>query len=307
MGVLAFVGQRLLQAIPTMLILIAVVFSMVRLTGDPARLYLGDFATPEAIETMRARWGLDRHVVVQFASYLGGIVRGDLGESLRYARPVSELVGERISASVQLAAAALLLAVIVAIPAGTIAALDRGGPLDTAIRFLIVLGQAIPRFYLGILLILIFGLFWRMLPTSGSGTFRHLILPAVTLSTPTMALLARLTRSAVLDVINLDYVRTARSKGLSPFSVVGKHVLRNALMAPLTVITIQFSQLIGGAVVVETVFGWPGLGQLAIASVYTRDFVLIQGIVLLLTGFVLLVSVFTDVLYGIVDPRITYG
>lgn len=306
MGPIRFLLQRVYQAVPTLLILLAVVFALVRLTGDPARLYLGDFATPEAIEKIRDEWGLNKPLLTQFGTYVVGIVKGNLGDSLRYGRPVTEIIRERIGASVTLAATALLLAVLIAIPAGTLAALRQGRPLDSAVRMLIVLGQAIPRFYLGILLIILFGLYMRVLPTSGSGSLKHLILPALTLSTPTMALLARLMRSSVLDVINQDYVRTARSKGLPPSSLVAKHVLRNAFVAPLTVIATQFSQLIGGAVVVEMVFSWPGLGQLAIQSVYTRDFVLIQGIVLFFTVLVLVVNILADMIYGALDPRITY-
>lgn len=306
MGPLAFIGRRLAQTLPTVLILLAAVFALVRLTGDPARLYLGDFATPEAVAQVREQWGLNRPIYVQFADYLVGIAKGDLGQSLRYTRPVSGLIRERFGSSVLLAASALALAVLVSIPLGTLAALRRGSALDAVIRLVIVLGQAVPRFYLGILFILLFGLYLKWLPTSGSGSLRHIILPAITLSTPTIALLSRLTRSSVLDVIQQDYVRTARSKGVAPWQVTAKHVLRNALVAPLTVITIQFSQLIGGAVVVETVFGWPGMGQLAIQSVYTRDFVLIQGIVLVFTSIVISVNILTDVIYGIVDPRIRY-
>lgn len=290
-----------------MLILLAAVFALVRLTGDPARLYLGDFATPEAIEQVRQEWGLNKPVPIQFFDYVFGIVQGDLGLSLRYSRSVTSLIAERFLASLELATAALLLAVVVSVPLGTLAALRQGSPSDVAIRVLSVVGQAVPRFYLGILFILLFGLYLKWLPTSGSGTLKHLILPAITLSTPTIALLARLTRSAVLDIVNQDYVRTARSKGLPPWRINLKHVLRNALVTPLTVITIQFSQLMGGAVVVETIFGWPGLGQLAIQSVYTRDFVLIQGIVLVFAAIVLTVNILTDMLYGIVDPRIMYS
>ncbi len=302
----SYIAGRLLQAVPTLLVLLALVFFLVRLTGDPAQLYLGDFATPEAVAELRSTWGLDRPVYLQFFDYVRGLLKGDLGQSLRYSKPVATLIGERFGASLGLAAAGLALSVIVSLPLGTIAALNRGRWLDNLIRFLIVIGQAVPRFYLAILFILLFGLYLRILPTSGSGTWRHLVLPAVALSLPTTALLARLTRSAVLDVISQDFIRTARAKGVPPARINYRHVLRNSLMAPITVITIQFSQLIGGSVVVETVFGWPGLGQLAIQSVYTRDFVLIQGIVLVMTLIVIVVNVITDVAYGLIDPRVRY-
>jgi len=286
------------------LILLAAVFWLVRLTGDPARLYLGDFATPEAVQEVRERWGLDRPVLVQFVDYVGGVLTGDLGQSLRYSRPVSQLIASRIGMSALLAFTALVLAVAVSVPLGTLAAIYRGTWIDSLIRLLIVVGQAVPRFYLGILLIILFSLYLDWFPTSGAGTFRHLVLPAVTLATPSIALLARLTRSSVIDVLGQDFVRTARSKGVRPLSVIARHVLRNALIAPVTVIAIQFSQLMGGAVVVETVFGWPGLGQLAVQSVYTRDFVLIQGSVLVFTAIVVAMNIVTDALYGFLDPRI---
>lgn len=302
----SYIAGRILQAVPTLIILLAFVFFLVRLTGDPAELYLGDFATPEALAKLRASWGLDQPVTTQFLRYMQGLLHGDLGQSLRYTKPVAVLIGERFAASFGLAAAGLGLAVIVSLPLGTVAALNRGRWVDNLIRFLIVVGQAIPRFYLSILFILLFGLYLRILPTSGFGTWRHLVLPAVALSLPTTALLARLTRSAVLDVISQDFIRTARAKGVPPAHINYKHVLRNSLMAPITVITVQFSQLIGGSVVVETVFGWPGLGQLAIQSVYTRDFVLIQGIVLVLTLIVVIVNIVTDMAYGLIDPRVRY-
>lgn len=307
MSTVSFVCKRLFQALPTLLILIAAVFWLIRLTGDPARLYLGDLATPEAIATVRAEWGLDQPVLFQFADYVGSALIGDLGTSLRYKRPVLELMGERIQASALLATWALLIAIVVSVPLGTLAAIKRGTAVDSIIRIVIVLGQAIPRFYLGILLIIVFSLRLELFPTSGTGSLRHLVLPAITLATPTIALLARLTRSSVLDVIRQDYVRTAKSKGASPTMVVVRHVLRNALIAPVTIIAIQFSQLIGGAVVVETVFGWPGLGQLAVQSVYTRDFVLIQGVVLAVAVLVIMANVVVDLLYGLLDPRIKVG
>jgi len=300
----SFLLRRVLQALPTVLFLLAAVFWLVRLTGDPARLYLGDFATPEAVQEVRERWGLDRPVLVQFVDYVGGVLTGDLGQSLRYSRPVSQLIVSRIGMSALLAFTALVLAVAVSVPLGTLAAIYRGTWIDSLIRLLIVVGQAVPRFYLGILLIILFSLYLDWFPTSGAGTFRHLVLPAVTLATPSIALLARLTRSSVIDVLGQDFVRTARSKGVRPLSVIARHVLRNALIAPVTVIAIQFSQLMGGAVVVETVFGWPGLGQLAVQSVYTRDFVLIQGSVLVFTAIVVAMNIVTDALYGFLDPRI---
>lgn len=294
----------MVSAIPTLVIVLAGVFILIRLTGDPARLYLGDFATDEAVSSLRSEWGLDRPMRVQFVDYLLSALRGDLGISLKFRRPVLSVIAERFGASLELALASMVIAVSVAVPLGALAALNRGKLLDRILGLAVVLGQAIPRFFLGILLIIIFGLTLYWLPTGGSGTLRHLILPAFTLATPTIALLARITRSSVLDVINQDYVRTAKGKGLKGRRILIKHVLRNALVAPLTVATVQFSQLIGGAVIVETVFSWPGLGLLAIESVYSRDFTLMQGIVLVFTILVILINVLVDWTYSIIDPRI---
>jgi ABC-type dipeptide/oligopeptide/nickel transport system permease component len=301
-----YLARRLLQAIPTGFAVLAIVFSLSRLTGDPATLHLGDLATPEAVEELRAEWGLNDPVPVQFTRYVAAAVTGDLGRSLRYSLPVTEMIRDRLGASLLLAGTATLFSLAVSIPLGLLAAVRWGSGLDVIVRFLVFIFEAVPRFYLAILLLILFGLFLRWLPTGGYGSLAHLILPAVTLATPSIALMTRLTRSSAIDVLTQDYIRTARSKGLKERVVIFRHVFRASLLAPFTMISIQAAQMVGGAVIVEAVFSWPGLGRLALDSVYTRDFPVIQGVVLFLAALVILTNVLVDVAYAWIDPRIRY-
>lgn len=302
-----FILRRIIQTIPLLIIVLILVFSLTRLTGDPASLILGDNATPETVKQLRDEWNLDDPLVVQFLDYSQGLLLGDMGESLRYSRPVADMIFERLAASLLLVAGSIFLSVIVSVPLGIWAAMRWQRPADTSIRLLVVVGQAIPRFYLGILLILFFGLELRWLPTSGYGTFSHLILPAITLATPTIALLTRLVRSSMLEVMNADYVRTARAKGLRQSQVIFRHAFRNALMAPVTMLAIQAAQLVGSAVVVEQVFGWPGLGRLALDAIYARDFPVIQGIVLIFCLIVVGTNLLVDVSYGLINPQARFS
>jgi peptide/nickel transport system permease protein len=214
------------------------------------------------------------------------------------------MITERFGASMLLVGSSVILSILIAVPLGVLAALRWRRPEDALIRLTVVVGQAVPRFYLGILLLLLFGLELRWLPTSGYGDFKHLILPAFTLATPTIALLARLTRSSVLEVLHADYVRTARAKGLRGQAVIVRHVLRNALMAPVTMLAIQAAQLVGGAVIVEEIFGWPGLGRLAMSAIYSRDFPVIQGIVLTFCLIVIVTNILVDISYAFINPRV---
>ena len=301
-----YFARRLLQAVPTAFVVLAVVFSLSRLTGDPATLQLGDLATPEAIQELRDEWGLNDPLPVQFARYVADAVRGDLGESLRYSLPVSSMIRDRLGASLLLAGSATLLSLAVSVPLGLLAAVRWGSGIDVVVRFLVFVFEAVPRFYLAILLLLLFGLFLRWVPTGGYGTWEHLVLPAVTLATPSIALMTRLIRSSAIDVLTQDYVRTARSKGLKERAVIWRHVFRASLLAPFTMISIQAAQMVGGAVIVEAVFSWPGLGRMALDSVYTRDFPVIQGVVLFLAFVVMMTNVLVDVAYAWIDPRIRY-
>lgn len=299
--------RRLLQTIPLLLAVLVLVFSLTRLTGDPAGLILGENATPASVAALRAKWGLDKPLPVQFFDYVRGLARGDMGESLRYSRPVSAMILERLMASLVLVAASVLLAALVSVPLGVIAAVRWGRPEDSIIRVAVVVGQAIPRFYLGILLILLFSLRLRWLPTGGYGSVSHLVLPAVTLATPTIALLTRLVRSSMLEVLSADYIRTARSKGLRESRVLYTHALRNALMAPVTMLAIQAAQLVGSAVVVEQVFSWPGLGRLALDAIYARDFPVIQGIVLVFCLIVIGTNILIDLFYVVINPQVRFA
>lgn len=307
MNLQAVLFRRLLQTIPLLLAVLVLVFSLTRLTGDPAGLILGDNATPASVAALRAQWGLDKPLPVQFVNYLADLAHGDMGESLRYSRPVSAMILERLMASLVLVAASVLLAALVSVPLGVIAAVRWGRPEDSVIRIAVVVGQAIPRFYLGILLILLFSLRLKWLPTGGYGSVSHLILPAVTLATPTIALLTRLVRSSMLEVLSADYIRTARSKGLRESRVLYAHALRNALMAPVTMLAIQAAQLVGSAVVVEQVFSWPGLGRLALDAIYARDFPVIQGIVLVFCLIVIGTNIVIDLLYVVINPQVRFA
>lgn len=304
MNLMTFVIRRAVQTIPLMILVLVLVFSLTRLTGDPASLVLGDNATPENVSELRADWGLDAPLIVQFGRYLGDLASGDMGDSMRYSRPVSTMIVERLGASLLLVAASILIATTVSVPLGIVAAVRWRQPEDAIIRLGVVVGQAVPRFYLGIILILLFGLQLRWFPTSGYGSLSHVVLPAITLATPTIALLTRLVRSSMLEVLQADYVRTARSKGLTERQVLFHHAFRNALMAPVTMLAIQAAQLVGSAVVVEQVFGWPGLGRLALDAIYARDFPVIQGIVLIFCLIVIATNLVVDVSYGLINPQV---
>ncbi|MBI4277985.1 MAG: ABC transporter permease [Armatimonadetes bacterium] len=302
----AYIIRRLLQTVPALLGIVLVTFFLVRLTGDPARLVLGEGATEQAVLALRQSLGLNDPVLTQFLRFLGGVLRGDFGTSIRYREPVLGLFWERVPATLELGLAAYLLAVSAGITVGVYSALRWNTTQDRLIRLLVLVGQAVPGFYLGLLAIILFGVHWRLLPTGGRGTPAHLVLPAATLALFLAALIVRFTRSMVLDVLRADYVRTARAKGLPPRTVITRHLLRNALIPLITVLAAQTSVLFSGAVVTETVFAWPGIGRFAVQAISTRDFPLIQATVLILTSVVLLLNLLVDVAYVWLDPRITY-
>jgi len=302
-----FLLRRFIQTVPLLLVVLILVFSLTRLTGDPATLVLGDNATPESVQQLRNDWGLNDPLPIQFMHYLGDLLTGDMGQSLRYTRPVLAMITERLGASLLLVFASIALSTVISIPLGILAAVRWKRPSDTMIRIGVVIGQAVPRFFLGILLILLFGLRLGWVPTSGYGFASHIILPAITLATPTIALLTRLVRSSMLEVLNSDYIRTARSKGLSEPRVLYTHAFRNSLMAPVTMLAIQAAQLVGSAVVVEQVFAWPGLGRLALDAIYARDFPVIQGIVLVFCLIVIGANVLVDLSYALINPQVRIG
>lgn len=296
--------RRILMAIPTLLGVSLITFLLVRVSGDPARFVLGDTATPEALASFRERHGLDQPLLVQFVNYNLRALRGDFGESVRYNEPALDLLLERFGATLELGLAAYAVSVIVGVSAGTVAAIRAGRISDRLIRAAVLLLQSIPGFYLGILLIIFVAVGLGWLPTGGRGGLEHLILPAITLGTVFAATIVRFTRSSMLDVLNQDYVRTARAKGLSEQRVVIRHVLKNALVPLMTVLALQSAILFSGAVVTETVFSWPGIGRLVVSAIQSRDYPVVQGTVLLLTTCVVTINIVVDILYGVVDPRI---
>lgn len=302
----AYVVRRLGQALASLLGVAAITFLLVRVTGDPARLILGELAPPEAVAAFNHEHGLDRPLPVQFLQYVGGVLRGDLGQSLRYKEPVLRLFLERVPATVELGLTAYVLMAVTGIAIGVVSAVHAGGWVDTGCRLLALAGQAVPGFYFGLLLILAFSLAVPLFPTGGRGTWLHLVLPAFTLGSHMLALLVRFTRAAMLDVLRQDYVRTARAKGLAEGAIVSRHALANALVPLATILAVQAGVVFSGAVVTEQVFSWPGVGRFALQAIYTRDFPVVQGTVLILTTVVVLLNVAVDLSYAYLDPRIRY-
>ena len=299
--------RRLLIAIPTLLGVVLLVFLMVRLApGDPAVLLAGEFATPETLEAIRARYGLDRPLPEQLLIYLQALLSGDLGESARSRRPVLEELRTYFPNTVELASAAILVALLTGIPLGILAALRPGSGLDLGVMVLALLGVSMPVFWFGLLAILIFAVELGWFPVAGKGTLAHLVLPAITLGVNATALLARMTRGTLLEVLSQDYIRTARAKGLAERVVILKHALRNALIPVVTVAGLEFGSLLAGAVITETIFAWPGLGQLLVGSILARDYPMVQGAVLLVATTFILVNLLVDLLYAWIDPRVRY-
>ncbi|BAD71160.1 MULTISPECIES: nickel ABC transporter permease [Thermus] len=304
---LTYLLRRILIAVPTLLGVVLLVFLMVRLApGDPAILLAGEFATPETLEAIRTRYGLDRPLPEQFALYLGALLQGDLGESARSRRPVLEELKTYFPNTVVLATAAILVALATGIPLGILAALRQGSWLDLGVMVLALLGVSMPVFWFGLLAILIFSVELGWFPVAGKGTLAHLVLPAVTLGINATALLARMTRGTLVEVLSQDYIRTARAKGLAERVVIFKHALRNALIPVVTVAGLEFGSLLAGAVITETIFAWPGLGQLLVGSILSRDYPVVQGAVLLVAFTFTLVNLMVDLLYAWIDPRVRY-
>lgn len=306
--------RRLLGLLITLLAISLVTFAIVHIVpGDPALLILGHEAPPEALADLRATLGLDRPLPEQYLSWLAGAVRGDLGVSLRYRLPVAALIAERLPVTVALAALALLLAAAVSVPLGVVAAVKERSPLDVGVLVLSQVGLALPAFWLGILLILLFGVRLRALPTGGLPPWsaglgplaRSLALPTVALSLPLIAVLVRLVRTSMLEELGRDHIRTARAKGLVERAVIVRHALRGALVPTVTMLGLQLGFLLGGAIVIEQVFALPGLGRLVLFAISNRDVPLVQGLVMFIAALVVGVNLLVDVLYGLLDPRIS--
>lgn len=295
---------RLLSSLAVMWAAVTIVFALSRLSGDPVAQLLPEDATPEQTAQLRETLGLDRSLPVQYLDYLSGLLTLDLGTSLQYNEPVSTLIFERIPATVLLAFAALLITVVVAFFAGTISAMRRGTAVDRTVMGAVLVGQSTPAFWVGILLILLFGVQLSVLPAAGYGTFAHLILPATTLAIFSVAVVARLLRSSLVEVLGQDHVRTARAKGASENRVLLGHSLRNASMPVITVLGLELGSLLGGAILTEQIFNWPGIGRLTIDAIGFRDFPLVQGTVVLFAATFVLVNLLVDLSYAIIDPRV---
>ena len=293
--------------IPIVLGVTIVVFSILHLApGCPTTLMLGDHASPEAIEELRNRLGLDDPIPVQYFRWLSGVVRGDFGRSIHTRQLVGEMILQRLPATIELALTAMILSLLIAIPVGIISAVKQYSIFDHAGMVGALLGVSMPVFWQGLMMILIFSFLLGWFPISGRGGLEHLILPAITLGTSQAALVARLTRSSMLEVIRQDYVTTARSKGLVERIVIIKHALKNALIPVVTIVALQLPVLFGGAVITETVFAWPGMGRLIVTSIFTRDFPVVQAAVLIMAMIVILCNLLADILYIVLDPRIRY-
>lgn len=299
-----FILRRLFLSIFVIFGVTVVTFLVIRLSGDPTALMISQDASAEAVRELRARMGFDRPVYIQFADFLSGVVRGDFGDSLRYREPALGLVFDRLGATLQLTFAAISVAILVSIPAGVVSAVKRNSIWDRIAMFLAMFGQSMPVFWFGIMLIILVSVQLQMLPSSGSGTPSHLVLPAITLGLYSTARITRLVRSEMLEVLTQDFVRTARAKGLRERLVVMGHAFRNALIPVVTVIGIEAGGMLGGAVITETVFAWPGVGQLAVNAVFNRDYPLIQAVVFTIACLFVLINLCVDILYGFLDPRV---
>jgi peptide/nickel transport system permease protein len=303
---LAFFLKRLQLALITIFGVTLLVFIAARLSGDVVYTLVDASASQEEIDKMRKQLDLDRPVWMQYISYVGHVARGDFGRSIRYQRPVVEVIAERIPKTVQLGLAAFAFAVGTGLTLGILAARMRGSAVDRAVRTLAVFAQSMPHFWIGIMAILIFAVTLRWLPTSGSGTWQHLVMPALTLATFPMAAILRITRSSMLETLDAEYVKFLRVKGLAERLIVWKHALRNALIPVVALSGIQLGNLLGGAVIVETVFSWPGLGNLMVESIVSRDYPVIQSGVLMISIFLISLNFVVDLIFGVIDPRIRY-
>ncbi|MEX1021158.1 MAG: nickel ABC transporter permease [Litorilinea sp.] len=302
-----YIRRRLLQSIIVVWGVSLIVFVLLRLApGDPVSLLLSETATSEQIEAAREKWGLNEPILVQYGVFLSNAVRGDLGDSLFFRQPAMDVLMARMPATLQLSAVALLFSLSVAIPLGMVSALRRDSVWDYLGSGVAMIGQAIPPYWLGIMLILLFSVTLGWFPTSGRGSFAHIVLPAVTLGSVLMALITRLVRSGMLDVLSEDYIRTARAKGLRERSVIVRHAMRNIMIPLVTVIGLQLGALFGGAVITESIFAWPGVGRVALQAINARDYPMVQASVLFISVVYVFLNLAVDIVYVYLDPRIRY-
>jgi ABC-type dipeptide/oligopeptide/nickel transport system permease component len=300
-----YVVRRLIFSVFVLWGALTVVFLAVRaVPGDPAQMMLGTNATAADVDALREKLGLNRPLVVQYVSYMGQTLRLDLGDSIRIPQPVVKLVAERLPVTGKLALTAIVIALLVSFPLGIVAALRPGGTVDGLVSIVSLLGQSMPGFWIGIMFILLFARSLRLLPSAGDETAASLIMPSVTLALPLIGVLTRLVRSGLLDVLDEDYVRTARAKGLTPNAVMWRHAIRNMLIPVITVIGLQIGTLLGGAVITERVFAWPGVGTLLLDAITNRDYPLVQAAILFITATFIIINFLVDLSYGALDPRI---
>jgi ABC-type dipeptide/oligopeptide/nickel transport system permease component len=301
-----YILRRMVQSLIVLAGALVISFVILRVVpGDPAILMLSDMATPDEVERMRIALGVHEPIWVQFGIYLKQIVTGDFGLSYRRGTPALDLVLTYLPATIQLALAALLITIVVAVPLGIVAAVRKNSWIDNALSVAALLGQSLPVFWLGIMLILLVSVQLRLLPTSGYGELRHLILPAITLAFSNIALVARITRSSMLEVIRQDYIRTARAKGLPERTIMVRHALRNALAPVVTVLGLQIGTLLGGAIITETVFGWPGAGALLVSSITYRDYPVVQVMVVISALIFVVTNLLVDIVYVMLDRRVS--
>jgi len=314
--VLRFIGARLLGTLPVVLILSIGVFLMLHLTpGDPVQIMLGQDADPQAIAALRAELGLDQPLPIQYVRWAGNALHGDLGRSIRTNQPVTEAIVSRLPVTIELSLVALMISLLIGLPAGMLAAIRRNSALDLASTGIALVGVSLPSFFLGILLILTFALWLRWVPPSGytpliqdpAMNIKQMLMPAIALGAALAGIVARLMRSSLLEVLGADYMRTARAKGLSESASVIGHGVQNALLPVVTVVGLQVGALLGGAILIETIFALPGIGRLAVDSIFARDFPIVQGVVLFLALVRVLSNLIADLLYGRLDPRIAHG
>jgi peptide/nickel transport system permease protein len=303
--VIKYLMRRLVSIVPVALGVATLTFAIIHLVpGDPVVAMLGDSAAPADIEGMRHQLGLDRPLLTQYATYLGGLAIGDLGESTSYRKPVAQIVSERFPATIELAAAGMFVALLIAFPLGIVAGSNPGGAADMGAMGFAILGISIPHIYLGPLLMILFSLDLRWLPLTGRGGFAHLVLPAMTLGTALAAIIARMLRHSLIVVRASDYMRTAIGKGLSPRAAIVRHGLKNAMTSVITIIGLQMGSLLSGTLITEMIFSWPGLGRLLIGAIGARDYPLVEGCVLTFAMTYVVVNLATDVVYALVDPRV---
>lgn len=304
----SYIIQRAIGVVVTVFFVALTVFLLVRLLpGDPARVIAGVLASQQEVDRLRTRLGLDQPILKQGVIFVSDLVQGDLGVSARTSNAVTLEIGVRFPATLKLALVSTALAVLIGIPLGAFAAVRAGRLPDLVVSTVVLFGISMPVYWLGLMLIILFSIRLRWLPAAGADGVLAVILPAVTLAFFSMAFVARITRSSMLEVLHQDYVRTARSKGVSPPAVVWRHAMRNALAPVITVIGLQFGELLGGAILTETVFAWPGLGRLLVDSIFARDYPVVQGLVIVFALLFALVNLGIDLMYGVIDPRVKYG